>query len=179
MIENVFDASLGGRTDCSRNSPWGQFDMSGRTTVADSSGEFLIYPATDPRCLLQLGEGVYAASDSSGNINYNWYADKDYLGALERRNVFAPSSIMTWEILAKMYMSLDIMIPIIQLEESKQARCLHKVIVPASHPNNFTGKTLQLDNYRFNDFCPRETTSQKTNLRMLLGFRGELTSGWD
>ena len=30
------------------------------------------YPATDPRCLLQLGAGVCAASDSSGKSNYNW-----------------------------------------------------------------------------------------------------------
>ena len=85
----------------------GQFDMSGRASYTDSSGEFLIYPATDPRCLLQLGEGV-AASDSSGR-NYNWYADKDYLGALERRNVF---TFLNHDLgnSSEMYMEFDIMI---------------------------------------------------------------------
>ena len=176
---NVFDASLGGRTDCSSNSAWGQFDMSGRASYTDSSGEFLIYPATDPRCLLQLGDGVCAASDSSGNINYNWYADKDYLGALERRNVF---TFLNHDLgnSSEMYMEFGYYDSDYSARrEQASALSAQKFIVPASHPNNFTGKTLQLDNYRFNDFGPRETTSQKTNLRMLLGFRGELTSGWD
>ena len=82
---NVFDASLGGRTDCSSNSAWAQFDMSGKASYTDSSGEFIIYLQMIQDVKLQLGDGVCAASDSAGNINYNWYADKDYLGALERR----------------------------------------------------------------------------------------------
>ena len=176
---NVFDDSLGGRTDCSGNSAWAQFDMSGKASYTDGSGEFIIYPANDPRCKLQLGDGVCAASDSAGNILYNWYADKDYLGALERRNVFTfvnteldngDEMFMEFGYYDSDYTS-----------DREQASPLsaQKFIVPANHPNNFTGKTLQLDNYRLNDFGPRVVHSEKSNLRVVLGFRGELSSGWD
>ena len=46
-----------------------------------------------------------------------------------------------------------------------------KFIVPANHPNNFTGKTLQLDNYRLNDFGPRVVHSQEIQ-QELFWFRG-------
>ena len=176
---NVFDDSLGGRTDCSGNSAWAQFDMSGKASYTDGSGEFIIYPANDPRCKLQLGDGVCAASDSAGNILYNWYADKDYLGALERRNVF---TFVNTELdnghemfMEFGYYDSD------YTSDREQASPLtaQKFIVPANHPNNFTGKTLQLDNYRLNDFGPRVVHSEKSNLRVVLGFRGELSSGWD
>ena len=43
---------------CSSNSAWAQFDMSGSAAYTDGSGEFLIYPAGDPACILNLGNGV-------------------------------------------------------------------------------------------------------------------------
>lgn len=164
--------------DCSTNSPWAQFDMSGRAAYTDSSGEFVILPANNPNCVQQLGDGVCAGKDGA-DLNFNWYADRDYLGALERRNIFTFLN-HDMDDGNEMYMEFGYYdSDYTQSREAASPLTAQKFIVPADHPNNFTGKTLQLDNYRTVDFGPRIVSSQKTNVRLLLGFRGQLTSGWD
>jgi len=175
---DVFANDGYGIYDCSTNSPWAQFDMSGRADYTDSSGEFVILPAGHSGCRLDLGDGNCAGRDGQ-DLYYNWYAQRDYLGALERRNVF---TFINTELDNgdEMYMEIGYYdSDYTSQREAASPLTAQKFIVPATHPNNFTGKTLQLDNYRTVDFGPREVASEKTNTRFLLGFRGELSSGWD
>ena len=138
---------------CSSNSAWGQFDMSGTAPYTDSSGEFLIKAAGDPNCILNLGNGTCAASDSSGNYTHNWNGQRDVLGDVQRHNMF-------------LFLNHDLGDGREVFAEFGQYRSKYngnrhssspfssvKHVVPATNPYNFTGKALLIDNYRFVDAC--------------------------
>ena len=163
---------------CSSNSAWGQFDMSGTAPYTDSSGEFLIKAAGDPNCILNLGNGVCAASDSSGNYIHNWNGQRDVLGDVQRHNMFV-------------FLNHDMGNGNEIFAEFGQYRSKYngnrhssssfssvKHVVPATNPYNFTGKALLIDNYRFVDAGPRIVDNDKETNRMLAGVRGDLDSGW-
>ena len=164
---------------CSSNSAWGQFDMSGTAPYTDGSGEFLIKAAGDPNCLLNLGGGVCAASDSSGNYTHNWNGQRDILGAVQRHNMFV-------------FLNHDLgngseMFAEYGLYKSEYNGNRHSVshfssvkfVVPATNPYNFTGKALLMDNYRFVDAGPRIVDNDKETSRFLVGVRGVTDTGWD
>ena len=163
---------------CSSNSAWGQFDMSGTAPYTDGSGEFLIKAAGDPNCILNLGNGTCAASDSSGNYTHNWNGQRDVLGDVQRHNMF-------------LFVNHDLgngneVFAEIGQYRSKYNGNRHssssfssvKHVVPATNPYNFTGKALLIDNYRFVDAGPRIVDNNKETNRMLAGIRGDLDSGW-
>ena len=163
---------------CSSNSAWGQFDMSGTAPYTDSSGEFLIKAAGDPNCILNLGNGTCAASDSSGNYTHNWNGQRDVLGDVQRHNMF-------------LFLNHDLGDGREVFAEFGQYRSKYngnrhssssfssvKHVVPATNPYNFTGKALLIDNYRFVDAGPRIVDNDKETNRMLAGIRGDLDSGW-
>ena len=163
---------------CSSNSAWGQFDMSGTAPYTDGSGEFLIKAAGDPNCILNLGNGTCAASDSSGNYTHNWNGERDVLGDVQRHNMF-------------LFVNHDLgngneVFAEIGQYRSKYNGNRHssssfssvKHVVPATNPYNFTGKALLIDNYRFVDAGPRIVDNDKETNRMLAGIRGDLDSGW-
>ena len=164
---------------CSSNSAWGQFDMSGTAPYTDGSGEFLIKAAGDPNCLLNLGGGVCAASDSSGNYTHNWNGQRDILGAVQRHNMFV-------------FLNHDLgngseMFAEYGLYKSEYNGNRHSVshfssvkfVVPATNPYNFTGKALLMDNYRFVDAGARIVDNDKETSRFLVGVRGVTDTGWD
>lgn len=164
---------------CSSNSAWGQFDMSGTAPYTDGSGEFLIKAAGDPNCLLNLGGGVCAASDSSGNYTHNWNGQRDILGAVQRHNMFV-------------FLNHDLgngseMFAEYGLYKSEYNGNRHSVshfssvkfVVPATNPHNFTGKALLMDNYRFVDAGARIVDNDKETSRFLVGVRGVTDTGWD
>ncbi len=163
---------------CSSNSAWGQFDMSGTAPYTDGSGEFLIKAAGDPNCILNLGNGTCAASDSSGNYTHNWNGERDVLGDVQRHNMF-------------LFVNHDLgngneVFAEIGQYRSKYNGNRHssssfssvKHVVPATNPYNFTGKALLIDNYRFVDAGPRIVDNDKETNRLLAGIRGDLDSGW-
>ena len=163
---------------CSSNSAWGQFDMSGTAPYTDGSGEFLIKAAGDPNCILNLGNGTCAASDSSGNYTHNWNGERDVLGDVQRHNMF-------------LFLNHDLGDGREVFAEFGQYRSKYngnrhssspfssvKHVVPATNPYNFTGKALLIDNYRFVDAGPRVVDNDKETNRMLAGIRGDLDSGW-
>ena len=163
---------------CSSNSAWGQFDMSGTAPYTDGSGEFLIKAAGDPNCILNLGNGTCAASDSSGNYTHNWNGQRDVLGDVQRHNMF-------------LFLNHDLGDGREVFAEFGQYRSKYngnrhssssfssvKHVVPATNPYNFTGKALLIDNYRFVDAGPRIVDNDKETNRMLAGIRGDLDSGW-
>ena len=164
---------------CSSNSSWGQFDMSGTAPYTDSSGEFLIKAAGDPNCLLNLGNNVCAASDSSGNYTHNWNGQRDILGAVQRHNLFV-------------FLNHDLGDGREAFAEYGQYQSEYngnrhsvshfssvKFVVPATNPYNFTGKALLMDNYRFVDAGARVVDNNKQTDRYLVGLRGETDDGWD
>ena len=164
---------------CSSNSSWGQFDMSGTAPYTDGSGEFLIKAAGDPNCLLNLGNNVCAASDSSGNYTHNWNGQRDILGAVQRHNLFV-------------FLNHDLGDGREVFAEYGQYQSEYngnrhsvshfssvKFVVPATNPYNFTGKALLMDNYRFVDAGARVVDNNKQTDRYLVGVRGETDDGWD
>ena len=164
---------------CSSNSAWGQFDMSGTAAYTDGSGEFLIYPAGDPDCVLNLGNGVCAAKDTAGNLIHNWNGQRDVLGDVQRHNTF-------------LFINHDLGDGREAFAEFGQYRSEYngnrhssssfssvKHVVPATNPYNFTGKALLMDNYRFVDAGPRIVDNDKETNRMLMGLRGVTEAGWD
>ena len=164
---------------CSSNSAWGQFDMSGTAPYTDSSGEFLIKAAGDPNCLLNLGNNVCAASDSSGNYTHNWNGQRDILGAVTRHNlfVFLNHDLGNGNELFAEYGTY-------QSEYNGNRHSVShfssvKFVVPATNPYNFTGKALLMDNYRFVDAGPRIVDNDKETTRYLVGVRGDTSTGWD
>ena len=164
---------------CSSNSAWGQFDMSGTAPYTDSSGEFLIKAASDPNCLLNLGNGVCAASDSSGNYTHNWNGQRDILGAVQRHNlfVFLNHDLGDGRELFAEYGKYE------SEYNGRRHSVSHfssvKFVVPATNPYNFTGKALLMDNYRFVDAGPRIVDNEKQTDRYLVGVRGSTDEGWD
>ena len=164
---------------CSSNSAFGQFDMSGTAPYTDGSGEFLIKLASDPNCLLQLGDGVCAASDSSGNYTHNWNGQRDILGAVTRHNafLFLNHELANGNELFAEYGTY-------QSEYNGNRHSVShfssvKFVVPATNPYNFTGKALLMDNYRFVDAGARNVDNDKETTRYLVGIRGDTTTGWD
>ena len=164
---------------CSSNSAWGQFDMSGTAPYTDSSGEFLIKAAGDPNCILNLGNNVCAASDSSGNYTHNWNGQRDILGAVTRHNlfVFLNHDLGNGNELFAEYGTY-------QSEYNGNRHSVShfssvKFVVPATNPYNFTGKALLMDNYRFVDAGPRIVDNDKETTRYLVGVRGDTSTGWD
>ena len=164
---------------CSSNSAWGQFDMSGTAPYTDSSGEFLIKAAGDPNCLLNLGNNVCAASDSSGNYTHNWNGQRDILGAVTRHNlfVFLNHELANGNEVFAEYGTY-------QSEYNGNRHSVShfssvKFVVPATNPYNFTGKALLMDNYRFVDAGPRIVDNDKETTRYLVGVRGDTSTGWD
>ena len=164
---------------CSSNSAWGQFDMSGTAPYTDSSGEFLIKAASDPNCILNLGNNVCAASDSSGNYTHNWNGQRDILGAVTRHNlfVFLNHDLGNGNELFAEYGTY-------QSEYNGNRHSVShfssvKFVVPATNPYNFTGKALLMDNYRFVDAGPRIVDNDKETTRYLVGVRGDTSTGWD
>ena len=164
---------------CSSNSAWGQFDMSGTAPYTDSSGEFLIKAAGDPNCILNLGNNVCAASDSSGNYTHNWNGQRDILGAVTRHNlfVFLNHELANGNELFAEYGTY-------QSEYNGNRHSVShfssvKFVVPATNPYNFTGKALLMDNYRFVDAGPRIVDNDKETTRYLVGVRGDTSTGWD
>ena len=175
LVPEQFDSAF---YRCSSNSAWGQFDMSGTAPYTDSSGEFLIKAAGDPNCILNLGNGTCAASDSSGNYTHNWNGQRDVLGDVQRHNMF-------------LFLNHDLGDGREVFAEFGQYRSKYngnrhssspfssvKHVVPATNPYNFTGKALLIDNYRFVDAGPRIVDNDKETNRMLAGIRGDLDSGW-
>ena len=164
---------------CSSNSAWGQFDMSGTAPYTDSSGEFLIKAAGDPNCILNLGNNVCAASDSSGNYTHNWNGQRDILGAVTRHNlfVFLNHELANGNEVFAEYGTY-------QSEYNGNRHSVShfssvKFVVPATNPYNFTGKALLMDNYRFVDAGPRIVDNDKETTRYLVGVRGDTSTGWD
>ena len=164
---------------CSSNSAWGQFDMSGTAPYTDGSGEFLIKAAGDPNCILNLGNNVCAASDSSGNYTHNWNGQRDILGAVTRHNlfVFLNHDLGNGNELFAEYGTY-------QSEYNGNRHSVShfssvKFVVPATNPYNFTGKALLMDNYRFVDAGPRIVDNDKETTRYLVGVRGDTSTGWD
>ena len=164
---------------CSSNSAWGQFDMSGTAPYTDGSGEFLIKAAGDPNCILNLGNNVCAASDSSGNYTHNWNGQRDILGAVTRHNlfVFLNHELANGNELFAEYGTY-------QSEYNGNRHSVShfssvKFVVPATNPYNFTGKALLMDNYRFVDAGPRIVDNDKETTRYLVGVRGDTSTGWD
>ena len=164
---------------CSSNSAWGQFDMSGSAAYTDSSGEFLIKAAGDSNCLLNLGGGVCAASDSSGNYTHNWNGQRDILGAVQRHNTFVflnhdlgdgNEVFAEWGRYQSEYNGN---------RNSVSHFSSVKFVVPATNFYNFTGKALLMDNYRFVDAGPRIVDNDKETNRYLVGVRGVTDKGWD
>ena len=176
LVPEQFDSAF---YRCSSNSAWGQFDMSGTAPYTDSSGEFLIKAAGDPNCLLNLGNGVCAASDSSGNYTHNWNGQRDILGAVQRHNlfVFLNHDLGDGRELFAEYGSY-------QSEYNGNRHSVShfssvKFVVPATNPYNFTGKALLMDNYRFVDAGARVVDNDKQTDRYLVGVRGQTDDGWD
>ena len=164
---------------CSSNSAWGQFDMSGTAPYTDGSGEFLIKAAGDPNCILNLGNNVCAASDSSGNYTHNWNGQRDILGAVTRHNlfVFLNHELANGNEVFAEYGTY-------QSEYNGNRHSVShfssvKFVVPATNPYNFTGKALLMDNYRFVDAGPRIVDNDKETTRYLVGVRGDTSTGWD
>jgi outer membrane receptor protein involved in Fe transport len=92
-----FEGDTSFRRD-SANGRWGQFDaissVAGITTpvpVFDSSGEFQMLPADDPRCDWAYNEYACGAVDSSANSTprHNLNEHRDLYSDLDRVNVFA------------------------------------------------------------------------------------------
>ena len=176
LVPEQFDSAF---YRCSSNSAWGQFDMSGTAPYTDSSGEFLIKAAGDPNCLLNLGNGVCAASDSSGNYTHNWNGQRDILGAVQRHNlfVFLNHDLGDGRELFAEYGQY-------QSEYNGNRHSVShfssvKFVVPATNPYNFTGKALLMDNYRFVDAGARVVDNDKQTDRYLVGVRGQTDDGWD
>ena len=176
LVPAQFDSAF---NRCSSNSAFGQFDMSGTAPYTDGSGEFLIKLASDPNCILQLGDGVCAASDSSGNYTHNWNGQRDVLGAVTRHNLFLflNHELANGNELFAEYGTY-------QSEYNGNRHSVShfssvKFVVPATNPYNFTGKALLMDNYRFVDAGARNVDNDKETTRYLVGVRGDTTTGWD
>ena len=176
LVPAQFDSAF---NRCSSNSAFGQFDMSGTAPYTDGSGEFLIKLASDPNCILQLGDGVCAASDSSGNYTHNWNGQRDILGAVTRHNLFLflNHELANGNELFAEYGTY-------QSEYNGNRHSVShfssvKFVVPATNPYNFTGKALLMDNYRFVDAGARNVDNDKETTRYLVGVRGDTNTGWD
>ena len=176
LVPAQFDSAF---NRCSSNSAFGQFDMSGTAPYTDGSGEFLIKLASDPNCILQLGDGVCAASDSSGNYTHNWNGQRDVLGAVTRHNLFL---FLNHELADGNELFAEY--GTYQSEYNGNRHSVShfssvKFVVPATNPYNFTGKALLMDNYRFVDAGARNVDNDKETTRYLVGVRGDTTTGWD
>jgi outer membrane receptor protein involved in Fe transport len=176
LVPEQFDSAF---YRCSSNSAFGQFDMSGTAPYTDGSGEFLIKLASDPNCILNLGNNVCAASDSSGNYTHNWNGQRDILGAVTRHNafVFLNHELGNGNELFAEYGTY-------QSEYNGNRHSVShfssvKFVVPATNPYNFTGKALLMDNYRFVDAGARNVDNDKETTRYLVGVRGDTNTGWD
>ena len=164
---------------CSSNSAWGQFDMSGTAPYTDGSGEFLIKAASDPDCILNLGNNVCAASDSSGNYTFNWNGQRDILGSVTRHNLFV---FLNHELANGNEVFAEYGTYQSEYQGNRQSVSHFssvKFVVPATNPYNFTGKALLMDNYRFVDAGPRVVDNDKETTRYLVGVRGDTSTGWD
>ena len=188
LVPAQFDSAF---NRCSVNSAWGQFDMNvlrddngniiqtGTAPYTDSSGEFLIKAASDPDCIQQLGNGVCAASDDSGNYVFNLNGMRDILGAVTRHNAFL---FLNHELPNGNELFAEYGLYKSDYTGNRQSVSHFssvKFIVPAHNPYNFTGKQLIMDNYRFTDAGPRVIDNNKETSRYLVGVRGETNTGWD
>ncbi|MFK7957879.1 MAG: TonB-dependent receptor [Lysobacterales bacterium] len=187
------------------NSLFGQFDAVGSVSglniagvVTDSSGEFEVFPAGDPRCAVNLNFGTCLAPDGQGVIRYNLNDFRDLNSDLERHNLFVhlnhqfDSGMEAFTELH--YYTSDTNIsrhpsaPFTSVRLRVSADNYYNPLGPCGSPNRLpdsvigtdvpcSGVELQIDNYRFAE-VPRIVDNNKDTYRFLQGLRG--TAGdWD
>jgi len=189
----------------SANSLWGQFDVVpaitsyGLTnTIWDSTGEFEVYPAGDPRCKYVLSATVCGAVDAQGTVRYNLNEDRDLRSALKRINVY---STIDHEISESLESFTELMYyaseTITRRGPSSFVNAASNLVVgaqnyynpfgPCGSPNRLpatviprvpcTGIALLMDNYRWSE-KGRIVDNDGEMFRVVQGFRGE-TGSWD
>jgi len=189
----------------SANSLWGQFDVVpaitsyGLTnTIWDSTGEFEVYPAGDPRCKYVLSATVCGAVDGQGTVRYNLNEDRDLRSALKRINVY---STIDHEISESLESFTELMYyaseTITRRGPSSFVNAASNLVVgaqnyynpfgPCGSPNRLpatviprvpcTGIALLMDNYRWSE-KGRIVDNDGEMFRVVQGFRGEAGS-WD
>ena len=189
----------------SANSLWGQFDVVpaitsyGLTnTIWDSTGEFEVYPAGDPRCKYVLSATVCGAVDGQGTVRYNLNEDRDLRSALKRINVYSTIDHEISETLESftelMYYASE---TITRRGPSSFVNAASNLVVgaqnyynpfgPCGSPNRLpatviprvpcTGIALLMDNYRWSE-KGRIVDNDGEMFRVVQGFRGKAGS-WD
>jgi outer membrane receptor protein involved in Fe transport len=194
------------------NSPYGQFDVErsvkgfrffNEQGLTDKSGEFEIFPDTEPKCLVDLKNGACIAADTSTK-RYNLNTERWVISDLSRNNLQVNlSHDFTGGVRGFTELSY-------YSSETKQNNSpsttfsSSKLIVPESNywnpfgvkflpdgtinPNRLNdsdamgipdeGLAIIMDNYRFVDVGPRRVNVEKDTYRLLQGFRGAW-KGWD
>ena len=194
------------------NSPYGQFDFVDNIKeyefysekgLTDSSGEFEIFPSSDPKCLVDLGSQSCIAKDTSTK-RYNLNQERWVVSDLERDN-FQFDLSHEFKNGVEGFTEFSFYNSKTKQNNSPSAAfSSSKLIVPPSNywnpfgaktfadgtinPNRLSeidapgipeeGLAIIIDNYRYVDVGPRRISVEKDTFRLLQGFRGTLQN-WD
>lgn len=194
------------------NSPYGQFDFVDNIKeyefysekgLTDSSGEFEIFPSSDPKCLVDLGTQSCIARDTSTK-RYNLNQERWVVSDLERDN-FQFDLSHEFKNGVEGFTEFSFYNSKTKQNNSPSAAfSSSKLIVPPSNywnpfgaktfadgtinPNRLSeidapgipeeGLAIIIDNYRYVDVGPRRISVEKDTFRLLQGFRGTLQN-WD
>lgn len=200
-------ADWAGETTAFRNSstttPWAGFDRTpgtisvNGTRITDGSGEFNIQPSTLPGCTLDLGNGICAAPDSTGNnaLRYNVNDEATVQNGVDRYNLFA---FFNHEFEGGLELFAEAGVYLADSELYRESAPLLGAVdieVPASNyynpfgpvgsPNRVTGYAgpaqginVLLESYRPVDAGPRRVEVENLSTRLLAGLRGDI-GAWD
>lgn len=191
----------------SANSIFGQFDLVASASssglsgldITDSAGEFEVFPAGDARCTFDINAQVCGDEDGNGTERYNLNDNRDLVSEKERATAFVyinhefDSGMESFTELGFYQSSTNLnRHPSSQLSAVKLevgASNYYNPFGPVGSPNRLPdsvigtdvpvdGMALIIDNYRFTE-VPRIVDNDADSLRILQGFRGEFSNGWD
>ena len=194
------------------NSPYGQFDFVDNIKgyefykergLTDSSGEFEIFPSSDPKCLVDIGNQSCIAKDTSTK-RYNLNQERWVVSDLERDN-FQFDLSHEFKNGVEGFTEFSFYSSKTKQNNSPSATfSSSRLIVPPSNywnpfgaktfadgttnPNRLSendapgipeeGLSVIIDNYRYVDVGPRKINVEKDTYRILQGFRGSFHN-WD
>ncbi len=204
-VGSPWEGSTSFRNDSS-NSIFGQFDLVDSASanglsgldITDSSGEFEVFPAGDPRCTFDINAQVCADEDGNGTERYNLNENRDLVSEKERATAMVfinhefDSGLESFTELSFYQSSTNLIRhPSSQLSAVKLevgANNYYNPFGPVGSPNRLpdtvigtdvdvNGLALIIDNYRFTE-VPRIVDNDADSYRLLQGFRGDFANDW-